>query len=161
MKKRGKEFLAPASLLKRMSAFIIDLLLLDLIILFPFNSIFDKIIKGNTIKEQVMFIQNNPLLMGKVSFIFLITGIIATIYFSYFEYKIKQTPGKLLFNIFTISEIEKPKFIHYLTSNLFLIPIFPFYLLWFIEPIYAFMSPKNQRLTEKISKILTLQKYKY
>ena len=160
MKKREKFFIAPASITRRVIAFIIDMLIFDFIILFPFNKLFNKLIPGTTAMQQYSFVQQNPAVLKSLMPLLIITSIILVLYFSFFEYKLQQTPGKIILRIKIIPE-TKITFWNYLFSNLTFLPIFPFNLLWIIDPIYLIFSPKNQRFMEKINKIIVVQKYKY
>ena len=159
MKKRDKFFIAPASIFRRFLAFVIDLIIFDIIVLFPFNRLFNKIVPGTT-AEQYAYIQQNPQILTLLLPFVMIAGIILVLYFTYFEYKLNQTPGKMLLRIKIFPE-SKITFWNYLFSNLTFLPLFPFNLLLIIDPFYMIFSPKNQRLMERINKIIVLQKYKY
>ena len=162
MQKRGNTFIAPASILRRVLAFITDIIIINFVIITPFKFLINNSIPtGISIMEFQSYLQSNSQLLNQLNFIFVIIGLIAVFYFSYFEYKIQQTPGKILFKIHVVSEKKNPSFLQYLISNITFIPSFPFYILWIIDPIYMFISPKNQRLMERLSKILTIQQYKY
>ena len=52
-----KTFLAQASVLKRAGAFIVDILIINVIILFPFRSIFDSIIPQKTFSGAFDFLK--------------------------------------------------------------------------------------------------------
>ena len=161
MAKRGKTFIAPASMTRRILAFIIDLIIINLIIALPFRKIFRKLIPtGMSYSAAKIYFQQNPQLLTGLSTIFFIIGILVVLYFTYLEYKLQQTPGKMLLNLYIVPQ-GKISFWNYLLSNITFIPSFPFTLLWIIDPIYMFRSPKNQRFMEKISRILVVQKYKY
>ena len=66
MKKRGLDLpgertaIMPASLWKRAVAFIIDLLVIDLVIAFPFRNILDKIMPIISIKDAYSYLQSHP-----------------------------------------------------------------------------------------------------
>lgn len=157
-KKRG--FIAPASLIKRFASYFIDLIIINFIILIPFKKVLSKIIPQNSSYIEVYhFIENNPEISSIFLALSLLIGILAVLYFTYFEYYLQQTPGKMLMNIYIIPENRKLSFWNYLVSNLTFLPFFPFILLWIIDPVYMFISPKNQRFMEKLTKILVVQKY--
>ena len=161
MKKRGNSFIAPASLLKRLLAFVIDLIIINFIIFMPFERLLAKIIPQNlSFIQTYEYIQTNPKLINILSILSIITGILIVLYFSIFEWKIQQTPGKMLMKIYIIPEHGKQlRLMNYIISNLTFIPVFPFILLWIIDPIYLITSKKNQRLMEKLTRILTIEKY--
>jgi uncharacterized RDD family membrane protein YckC len=160
MAKRGKFFLAPASYTRRILAFIIDIILFDLIILFPFNRLFQKAVPAGNILQQLTFLQNNPHILRSFYPLLITANILLIFYFSYFEYKLQQTPGKMLLRIQVVPQ-NSPTFWNYLFSNLTFLTIFPFTLLWIIDPMHMIFSPKNQRFMEKINKLIVIQKYKY
>jgi len=83
-------------------------------------------------------------------------GLITIIYFTYFEYKVQQTPGKMLMKNYIVPDkIKKLTLKNYLISNI----LFAFSLLWIFDLLYMIFSPKNQRFMERISRILVVQKY--
>jgi uncharacterized RDD family membrane protein YckC len=77
-----------------------------------------------------------------------------------FEFKIRQTPGKMLLNLYVIADGKKegPGFIQTLIRNLIFIPIFPFSLLWIIDPLYMIFT--GRRLTELLSKTRVIEEIK-
>ena len=158
MEKKGY-FIAPASITRRAFAFLLDLIIINFVIFTPFKLILNKIIPASSYSAAKDYIQSNPEALAFISSMFFVVGIISLFYFSYMEYKIQQTPGKMIIGLY-IKPDKEVKFSNYIFSNLFLIPIFPFTLLWIIDPIYLFTSNKNQRLMEKWNGILVLQKYK-
>lgn len=162
MKKRGDTFIAPASIFKRVLAFITDIIIISFVIATPFRILIINLIPSNiNFLELQSYLKSNLILTNQINFLFILIGIISVFYFSYFEYKIQQTPGKMLFKIYTISEDKNSNFLQYLLSNITFIPAFPFYLLWVIDPIYTLISSKNQRLMEKLTRTLVIQQYRY
>jgi len=162
MKKRGKSFIAPASLARRVIAFFIDLTILLLIFIIPFRAILGRLLPTDLSSgEARTFLLQNPQIAGLLSLIFFTFGIFLLLYFSIFEYKLQQTPGKMLLGLYIIPGSSQMSFWSYLLSNITFLPIFPFTLLWVIDPIYLFFSPKNQRLMERLTNILVVQKYNY
>jgi len=162
MKKEDRYFIAPASISRRIISFIIDMIIINFIIFNPFRSTFQKLIPSNLGYSAAKdYIAQNPQLISLATFLFLIIGIMILFYFTCFEYFIQQTPGKIITGIYLVPENKKITFWNYLLSNLTFIPVFPFVLLWVIDPIYMFTSPKSQRLMEKLNKILVVQKYKH
>jgi uncharacterized RDD family membrane protein YckC len=169
MKKRGvrlnlpkkQSFIAPASLFRRIIAYIIDFIIIRFTVLIPFNSLFKKIIPVHNegYKAVYEYIQSNPSLSSILFLISVAMSIIIILYLTIFEYRTGQTPGKILMKQWIIQEREKVSFWNYLVSNLSFIFVFPFFILLIIDIIHAIYSPKNQRFMEKISGILVMQKY--
>ncbi len=166
MKKRGlnlpkeRTFTGPALVWKRLLAFLADLLIINLVIFFPFK----KILQGSipdvaSYSEAYNFLASNQNYVKTLTIVSLIMSLLAILYFALIEYKIQQTPGKILFNIFIISDTKKLAFWQCIVRSLFLIPIFPFFLLWVIDPLFMFFTKTNQRLSEIISKTKTIEQY--
>jgi hypothetical protein len=107
---------------KRLLAFLVDLLLLDFLI---FTS-FDDVI-GNPQFTQLLN-GMDPSLYATGMMLMLL----AFTYFLLFEYLLNQTPGMMLLNI----EADNVTFWRAVVRSLYLIPVFPFPLLWVAEPFY-------------------------
>lgn len=159
---KAEEFIAPASLLKRFLSYFIDLFIINFIIIFPFGKILKKIIPSGSFSEVYQYIQTNPAVGNMIFLLSIVIGILTVAYFTFFEYITQQTPGKILMKQGIIRERgPQLRFINYLISNLTFMPLFPFILLWIIDPIYMIISPKNQRLMERLTRILVVEKYSF
>jgi len=166
MKKRGlnlpkeRAFTGPASVLKRLLGFVADLLIVNLVIFFPFRRIIQKSIpEFETYSEAYSFLASNQLYVKTLTIVSLVMALLAILYFALLEYKIQQTPGKMLFNISVISDTKKLAFWQCVVRSLFIIPIFPFFLLWVIDPLFMIFTKTNQRLSEILSKTKTVERY--
>jgi uncharacterized RDD family membrane protein YckC len=169
MKKRGyrlnlpkaKSFIGPASLLKRFIAYFIDLFIINFVIISPFGKILKKIIpQTSSFLETYQYMQSHPEINNIIAVISIVIGILMVLYFTIFEYLTQQTPGKMLMRQYIVKDRgPELRFKNYLISNLTFIPIFPFILLWVVDPVYMIISPKNQRLMEKITRILVVETY--
>jgi len=166
MKKRGlnlpkqRTFIGPALVWKRLLAFLADLLIINLVIFFPFKRIIQRAIpEFSSYSEAYSFLSSNQSYTATLTLVSLVMSIFAILYFALLEYKIQQTPGKMLFNISIISETKKLSFWQFLVRSLFIIPVFPFVLLWIIDPLFTFFTKTNQRLSEILSKTRTVQSY--
>ena len=105
---KNKIIEGPAFLWKRIAALITDLLIINLVIAFPFQGILEKIIPtGLSMSDLSDYLSSNPKVASLASSIIIIIGILAMIYFSIMEYKTKQTIGKKLFGIFVVSDTKK------------------------------------------------------
>ena len=166
MKKRGlnlpkeRTFTGPALAWKRILALLADLLIINLVIFFPFKKIIEKSIPAFTsYSEAYNFLIANQSYVKTLTIVSFIMALFALLYFALIEYKIQQTPGKILFNIFIKSDAKKLSFWQCIIRSLFLIPVFPFFLLWVIDPLFMFFTKTNQRLSEIISKTRTIEQY--
>lgn len=149
---RQKRFIANASLVKRAIAFIVDIFIVNLIIISPFKSILSSLIPSASFSGLQDYFIQNPDITSAIYFITIIITMLVILYFALFEYKLNQTPGKIMMNLQVHSLAKDLRFWQCLVRSLFLIPFFPFMLLWVIDPIYTFFNKDNQRLTEKLSK---------
>lgn len=157
---KEKRFTGVAPVWKRFFAFIIDLLIIDFVIIFPFRNIILKIIPvGIPYSQAYDFLIGNPGFTRLISIITITISIFAILYFSILELKLNQTVGKIFMNIYVISESKKFRYWQALIRSLFFLPIFPFILLWVIDPIVLFFNKNNQRLSEILSKTRTIQNY--
>lgn len=166
MKKRGldlpkeRTFTGPALVWKRLLAFVADLLVINLVLFFPFKRIIQKSIPAfASYSEAYRFLASHQSYTRTITIVSLTMSLFAILYFALIEYKIQQTPGKMLFNLFIISDTKKPSFWQFIVRSFFIIPAFPFFLLWIIDPLFMFFTKTNQRLSEILSKTKTVEKY--
>jgi uncharacterized RDD family membrane protein YckC len=86
-------------------------------------------------------------------------SLFAILYFLLLEKKIGQTPGKMIFNISVAGESGEVRLWQLAIRSIFLIPIFPFFLLWVVDPLFMFFTKSSQRLSEILSRTKTVEKY--
>ena len=100
------------------------------------------------------------------------------------EKKMGQTIGKMLMKIYVVDAREKVagenartlafmasshstsdnnnlKTWQLLARNLVFIPMFPFVLLWVLDPLFMFFTKTNQRLTEILGRTKVVEKYSF
>ena len=149
----------PASLLKIFASYAIDLFIVNLVIISPFKKLFREMLPQQT-SEIYSYLQNNPQANSMLIASSIFIGVLTVGYFAFFEYKVQQTPGKMIMKLFIVPEKGKKLSVwNYILSNLTFIPLFPFFFLWVIDPIHMFLSKKNQRFMEKIANISVMEKY--
>lgn len=158
-----KEMVITAPIGKRIIALLLDILIIFFFIASPFSRLFQNMLPTKeSFSESFSFttffyyIQSNPAITSKINLISIFMVILALLYFVLLDYLIGQTAGKKIMNIFVKSDTGDLTINQCLIRNLFVIPFFPFVLLWIIDPIYMFM--RGQRLTERLSKTRTVQK---
>jgi uncharacterized RDD family membrane protein YckC len=156
---KQKRFVANASLLKRGIAFIVDLFIVNLVIMSPFKSLLSRIIPSISLSEVQEYLIQNQGIASTIYFVTIVITLLVVLYFAVLEYKINQTIGKMMMNIQIQSLTKELRFWQCLVRSLFLIPFFPFILLWIIDPIYLLFNKDNQRLTEKFSKTKVIETY--
>jgi uncharacterized RDD family membrane protein YckC len=167
MPRKAKEYLANAGLVRRLLAFIADILILDFFVLDPFRSLFRSSLPSGNFTEIYNFIMNNQAFMGQVYVSSVFMALVTIVYFAVMEWKFGQSLGKMIFRIYVVAEAggrgRKPAegitFWQSLLRNLYLVPLFPFYLLIVIDPVYMFFNTKNQRLSEVLSRSIVVEKY--
>ena len=158
---KRKTFLAQASVLKRIIAFIIDILIIYLIILFPFRRIIDKIVpETGSFSKTFDFLSSNPGANTSITIIMFAVAFLTILYFMILEKKLGQSVGKMLFNLYVQGQGKDLKNWQLFVRSVFLIPMFPFVLLWVIDPIVMLFTKENQRLSEILSKTKVVEKYK-
>ncbi|MBL7054203.1 RDD family protein [Candidatus Woesearchaeota archaeon] len=158
---KQKTFTGPALIWKRVLAFVIDMLIINFIILFPFRTLFQKMIPASLSIKETFELANSGELNSLVILISVFASILMMLYFIILEGRLKQSIGKILTNIYVVSEAKEFKFWQLLIRNLFLIPVFPFILLWIADPIFMLFTKGNKRLSEILSKTKVVGEYKY
>ncbi len=162
IKNKNKEGnFVPALLWKRICAFLMDVLILNIFVLYPFNVIIQNSIPE--IPKDSSFLDTYRLIIGSldleyINLIIFVMSIFIILYFIFLEKKMSQTIGKKLMKLYLVSETgDNVKIWQLIVRNIFFIPLFPFFLLWIIDPLFMFFSKNNQRLTEILSKTKVVQ----
>lgn len=141
-----KGFAAP-SFWKRTLAFLVDLLIIDLL-LTPFESAVQ-----NIIPPGVSFVAFQG--SSRLIWLMIAMSAVAVLYFALFEYKLRQSIGKMIFKLYVISDTKELKIWQAVGRSLFIIPIFPFILLWLIDPVYLIF--RKRRLSEILTKTWVIE----
>ncbi len=125
-----------ASIPKRIGAFIIDLLFINIFLAAPFSDILAGSL-STTVPAEIP-----PQLYSAVISI----AIVALLYFALLEYYEQQTLGMMAIGMRVEPE---PSFWTSIARNLFILPVFPFNLLWIIEPVHLYFT--GQRFLERLT----------
>lgn len=137
----------PAALWKRFVAYLIDVIIVNLVVTLPFYGYLRKF-SSNPI---LLITSNDP----KLTLITFFVVIALIFYFSILEYKIRQTLGKVIMNIYIISTANKElKFTQALLRNV----TKPFSIVLLVDIIYMFFKGGRQRLFEVFSKTAVVEK---
>ncbi|MBI2136352.1 RDD family protein [Candidatus Woesearchaeota archaeon] len=158
-----KTFLLPASIWKRAGAFIIDIALLDLIVFSPFKANFASLIAGaDSYQKAFQMLTASQENLSSLMMASFFIAILTISYFTILEWKLGQTVGKILFNLFLVQvpanqdeKLSKPGFWQVFTSNLSLVPFFPFIFLWPVEILSILFT--NNRFMERVAKIQLIE----
>jgi len=135
-----------AKLYKRILAYVIDIVVINIIIVSSFKPVIGKIISTKDFYDIYNFLLNNPSQLISLIKITLTIAVLSLFYWSILEFKLKQTIGKMLFQIYVTSENKKLTFPQCLLRNLTKIS---FFILW-IDSI-TLLTNKKQRIFEIIS----------
>lgn len=159
---KEKTFTGPALLWKRVAAFLIDIAVLNLLVLFPFRKLFEDILPKNySFTEAYMFLATSADYEGFIKSVSFVMSLLAIFYFFLMESRMKQTIGKMLMKIYVVSDNKEPKAWQMIVRNLVFIPIFPFIILWILDPLFMFFTKTNQRLSEILSRTRVVEKYSF
>jgi len=136
-----------AKLWKRVAAYGIDMLIINIIVLYPFKEILKKYETNTAILSGINYDSTLIILTFTVA-------VLALAYWVLFEHLIQQSIGKMLFNLYVVSATKaktklakKPSLAQIVTRNV----IKPFSLVLLIDVLYMIIKKKNQRLFEVFS----------
>lgn len=160
-------FAAPASLVRRFFAFVLDLFVVQFFLLGPFQGVFGRFFPPEVLQKfdfQALrsMLESNPQLSSTVFFLSLGAGAVALLYFSLLQFFMHKTIGMHLLGIdLMVGGSTKTdsslSFWQCFVRNLFVIPVFPFILFWIIDPLFMFFNQHHQRLLEKWSRTRMIQ----
>ena len=86
-------------------------------------------------------------------------SVIAILYFVILEQKNKQSIGKMLMNIYVESGQKERRVWQQFVRSMFLIPTFPFILLWILDPLFLLFTKDKRRLSEILSKTRVVEEF--
>ena len=146
-----------ANPIKRIAAFLVDVLLLQIIVLSAFTEYFTSIFpREKSFIENYSFLSSNVDMFASTYYALIAIGVLILLYFAYMEYKFSQTVGMMIFRIYAKSTEEKElTFFQCVLRNIYALPIFPVFMLWLIDPLFFLF--KGERLSEKFSKTKTTE----
>ena len=155
-----RTFIGPALVWKRIAAFFIDLMIVTLVLSFPFQSLLRKVLpKDYSFSEVFNLVSQDASAGTYLAAIYFSMSILTLVYFYVMEKKLSQTIGKKLMNIYVVSDTEQMKRWQLFVRNLMFIPIFPFDLLAIIDPLFMIFSKSGKRLSEILSRTRVVGKY--
>lgn len=145
----------PAAVWKRVLAFLLDLYLG----LAVASALISLIIPSADIGIANAIAEPSLIVTPFLAAAFLYLALFIVLYHVACEYIVGQTPGMLLFGLSIknkrANDKESLTFGQALIRNLFLIPLFPFYLFWLIEPLFYVFQ--GERLLEYWTKTETVE----
>lgn len=155
---KQRYILCPAPIWKRALAFLIDLAIINVVIFSPFQRVLVALVpSASDFSALQATLSADQGLMNLLISIFSIVGILAMLYFVILEYVLGMTLGMRIMRIHVSA--EKPiGFWRCIARNLFFIPLFPFPLLWIIDPLHLLFSHDNARFLERLTKTRTVER---
>ncbi|MFC1647838.1 RDD family protein [Nanoarchaeota archaeon] len=136
-----------APIWKRASALIIDILVLNMVVFSPFRNFFIGFAEGLSFTElQSVFIPDN--IYASLVFI----SILSLLYFALLQNYAQQTIGMMVMKLYVVPPTG---FFRCIVRNLFILPFFPFNLLWIVEPLY--LAFKGRRVLEQLTGTNTVE----
>ena len=157
---KERTFIGPALIWKRAIAFLIDITLINFVIFFPFRKLFQNIVpKDYSFSEAYRLLSTSANYTSYITSVSFVMSILMILYFLMMERKMSQTIGKMLMKIYVVNDNNNLKAWQLLIRNLVFIPLFPFVLLWVLDPLFMFFTKTNQRLSEILSKTRVVEKY--
>lgn len=147
----------PANIWKRLIAFLADLLIINIVIMYPFKKHFKNIIPSTKYGEAVDYVLANPSVANTLTITAVMVSIIVVLYFSLSEFKTGTTLGKYFLKIGVKSLDKKASFWQFFVSNLTFVLFLPFIILWVVDPLHMILSERKQRLMERIAKLETVE----
>jgi len=150
--------LFPASLWKRGFAYIIDVFVINLVIIMPFQKVLDELGKGFADKSlfETYKLLTQPELqavMPKLLLIFALISFLSILYWAILEYKIGQSLGKILFNIYVKPQTKEITFWQCFLRNITKVSTLPLVL----DASYMLFTRSYQRYFEKLSKTFVVE----
>jgi len=140
----------PARIWKRAVALLIDLLILDVIILFPFEGYFRSLVPS----AGLSYLISNPPTVIVPPYVVIMMSLLSVLYFSISGFKTNTTIGKYIMKIKTRSTEKKSSFWQFFVASLTFTPV---YLLWIIDFVHLVLSKNKQRLLERIARLESVE----
>lgn len=152
MKLKVKFF--PAPLWKRAFAYLIDVFVINLVIVMPFQKVLESLGKGFLEKgffEVYKLLLSDPnqlqSVLPKLFFVFTVISLLSVLYWALLEYKIGQSVGKILFNIYVKSQTKQLTFWQCFLRSITKVSTLPLIL----DASYMLFTRGYQRYFEKLS----------
>ena len=148
-------------LFKRITAFLIDLAILNFIVFIPMQNYVAGLVPTRRFSEQLAFFSSASHLSSQLFMISLAMATLAVVYFAVLEQRFGQSIGKMIMQLHVVSDSKELKSWQSVLRSLFILPFFPFIALWIIDPVTIFFSKNQKRLSEILSRTRVVQYYRY
>jgi len=150
-----KEMVLAARPWKRFVAFSLDIVVLHIIVLMPFSGWMQSSFpQGAGLKAA------EDITGAQYAIIFIIFSF-ALLYFTLLDYLAGQSIGMMVFGLYTVEQDKKkvPGFFKCLLRNAAIMPVFPFVILWLLDPLFLLL--KGSRLSDVALRSHVIEKVKY
>ncbi len=155
---KKRSMLSKASPWKRILSFIVDILIINIFIVGPFTAVLQNSLPTSSdFMENYNLLYSNPELINQLYVLFGVIFVLIFAYFVLFEHMLRQTPGKMFFKMYLapMKKKEPIKILQIILRNLAVFPIFPFSLLWLVDPLYLIFT--GRRLSDVFSKTVYVE----
>ena len=148
----AREELRVARRWKRLLSVAIDLFIINFVLLAPFSSLIALIIPSTSF--AVLSLGERTL--TRLSMVLLVMACFVVLYFALFEYFLGQSPGKAALRLIVRSRTGQAiRLWQALCRHLVWLPLFPFVLLWLLDPLWFIFS--SRRLSESLTRTNTFE----
>ena len=147
----------PAALWKRVVSYLIDLFLVNLVVLVPFQPVLEGLtgsFQDKSLLEIYAFFQaGGSDLLGTFLTLSLIIATLTVAYWTILEYKIQQSVGDVILHLFVRSETRELTLWQCVLRNISKVSTLPAA----IDSLLVFFTPLRQRYFEKASKTYVVE----
>ena len=146
----GKRVVVNASFLKRGLAVLIDLVIINLVILFPFGRIIRAVVPLDTPRDVIRLFSESTIPDNVLASVTILSMLMTFLYFYLIERRLNQTPGKMMLSIAIEPVTKKAEIHHFLRAALFVLVLNSMYLI-IIDVGFSLFNQNNQRLGEYLT----------
>ena len=146
-----------ASIWKRILAYLIDMMLINIIIIDRFKDHFNEL-SSLDFTQIITFVNTNQELIAQIATIEAVISVLILFYFIIFEYKFERTPGKMIMKFFVKDKTKKKAqltFQQVFIRSIFKIPFSIFGLLMFVDVVHYMF--RKERLGDKLANTIVTE----
>jgi len=157
---KRKTIVLEASAWRRFGAFLVDYIILNAFVLFPFSNLLEKIFKTDSLADIMAIVSGDSMNVPALMYISFFMAVIALLYFAILEWRLNQTIGKIMMKIFVVSIKDKKdakmSFFQSIVRSLGVLFLFVMPIITIIDSAIIFFNKDRQRFLEKTSKTKTV-----
>jgi uncharacterized RDD family membrane protein YckC len=155
---KKRSFETPSPIFRRMTAYLLDFLIIKIIIIDRFSGFFKQVSDSLLTQSSIQdLLQNDSGLVVTMFVVEFVIAILTLSYFVAFEYKFSQTPGKMVLKIFVNSKEKKaePSLLQVIIRCAFKVPASFFTLLLIADIVYYLMN--KERLGDRLAQTKVIE----